>query len=114
VTPPANTGPGRAQKKGRSAAGRTTAKGSRPGPSTSTVGKYTSAEESGRYTPPVPRNVRRSPRWHGALILIFFIGGVLVILLNYLNVLPFGVQPWYLVVGLVFIFLGFLMATRYR
>ena len=111
MTPPSNTGPGRAQKKGRSAAGRTTAKG---GPSTSSVGKYTSAEESGRYTPPVPKNVRKSPPWHGALLLIFFIGGVLVILLNYLNVLPWGVQPWYLVVGLVLIFLGFLMATRYR
>jgi hypothetical protein len=40
--------------------------------------------------------------------------GVLMILLNYLSVLPGGVSVWYLIGGLAVIFVGFLMATRYR
>ena len=104
----ANTGPGRAQRKGRSAEGRATAK------SGSRVGRYTSAEEKGKYTPPIPKEVRRSPRWYGPAILLFFVVGVLMVLLNYLSVLPGSVTVWYLVGGLGMIFIGFLMATRYR
>ena len=37
-----------------------------------------------------------------------------MILLNYLTVLPGSVSIWYLVAGLVVIFVGFMMATRYR
>src|SRR5271163_1488041 len=103
MTPSANSGPGRAQAKGKSASGRTTAKGTRSGGS-----------RVGRYTPPVPKSVRRSPRWVGGLILGLLLLGVLVIILNYSNVLPGGVSVWYLVAGLVMIFVGFLMATRYR
>jgi hypothetical protein len=47
-------------------------------------------------------------------ILALLILGVLLILLNYSNVLPGGVSVWYLVGGLVMIFAGFLMATRYH
>lgn len=108
--PTTNTGPGRAQRKGRSAEGRTTAKGS-PG---TRIGRYTPPEQSGRYTPPVPKGVRRSPRWYGPAILFLLVVGVLLILLNYLTVLPGAVSAWYLVAGLVVIFVGFLMATRYR
>jgi len=78
------------------------------------VGRYTAPEESGKYTPPVPRNVRKSPTWYGPLVLALLIGGVLLILLNYLTVLPGAVSAWYLVAGLVVIFCGFVMATRYR
>ena len=53
-------GPGGGSCKGKSAGGRTTAK----------VGRYKTAEESGRYTAPIPKSVRHSPRWFGALILI--------------------------------------------
>ncbi|MDA8342187.1 MAG: cell division protein CrgA [Actinomycetota bacterium] len=108
----ATTGPGRAQRKGTSAAGRTTAKGGPKG--AGGIGRYTAPEVSGRYTPPVPRGVRRSPRWFGALVLALLILGVLAILLNYLTLLPGGVSAWYLVGGLVAIFAGFLLATRYR
>ena len=108
-----NTGPGRAQRKGRSAEGRTTAKGG-PTRSGDRVGRYHSPEESGRYTPPVPRSVRRSPRWFGVMVLVLLLLGVLTILLNYLSVLPGAVSVWYLVVGLVLIFAGFLAATRYH
>jgi hypothetical protein len=108
-----NTGPGRAQRKGKSAEGRATTKASsqRAG---ARVGRYKGAEATGRYTPPVPKNVRRSPRWYGPTILALLIGGVLMILLNYLSVLPGSVTIWYLVGGLGVIFVGFLMATRFR
>ena len=73
-------------------------------------------EESGRYTPPIPKSVRRSPPWYGVLVLALLIGGVAVIVVNYLAHLPFASHgsPWGLVVGLAMIFAGFLMATRYR
>ncbi|MDA8358645.1 MAG: cell division protein CrgA [Actinomycetota bacterium] len=111
----ANTrkGPGRAQRKGRSVGGRTTAKGSYGG-AQSRVGRYTPAEEGGRYTPPIPKDVRHSPRWYGVTVLALMILGVIMILLNYLSVLPGSVSVWYLVGGLGVIFVGFLMATRYR
>jgi hypothetical protein len=108
-----NTGPGRAQRKGRSAGGRTTTKGSGPGGG-ARLGRYTSAEDSGRYTPPIPKAVRRSPTWFGPVVLGCLLLGVLMILLNYLTVLPGAVSIWYLVGGLVLIFSGFLMATRYH
>jgi Cell division protein CrgA len=107
MAPKGNSGPGRAQRKGASA-GRTTVR------SGARVGRYTAPEESGKYTPPVPRTVRRSPRWYGPLVLALLILGVLTILLNYLSVLPASVSAWYLVAGLVLIFAGFLMATRYH
>ncbi len=107
-----NTGPGRAQRKGRSAEGRVSAKGSPQG--TGRIGRYTPPEESGRYTPPVPRQVRASARWYGPTVLALLVLGVLMILLNYLTVLPGAVSVWYLVAGLAVIFVGFLMATRYR
>jgi len=108
VAPKAQSGPGRAQRKGASAGGRTTTS------TKSRIGRYTAPESSGKYTPPVPKTVRRSPQWFGAVVLILLILGVLLILLNYLTVLPGSVSAWYLVAGLVVIFLGFVMATRYR
>jgi hypothetical protein len=104
------TGPGGASRKGKSAGGRSTAK------TTSKVGRPSTAEESGRYTRPVPKSVRRSPPWYGALVLALLIVGVAIIVVNYLAHIP-GVahgSPWGLVAGLVLIFAGFLMATRYR
>jgi hypothetical protein len=101
------TGPGGASRKGKSAGGRTTA---------SRVGRPSTPEESGRYTKPIPKSVRRSPAWYGALILVLLIVGVAVIVLNYLGHIP-GVahgSAWGLVAGLVMIFAGFLLATRYR
>jgi len=98
-------GPGGASRKGKSAAGRA-----------SKVGRYKTAEESGRYTAPIPKSVRHSPPWFGALILVLLIGGVAVITVNYLAHLPFLAHgsPWGLVVGLAAIFVGFLLATRYH
>jgi Cell division protein CrgA len=100
------TGPGGASRKGKSATGRSTSK----------VGRPSTAEESGRYTRPIPKKVRSSPPWYGALVLILLIVGVAIIVINYLAHIP-GVahgSAWGLVAGLVLIFGGFLMATRYR
>ncbi len=107
-------GPGGASRKGKSAGGRSTAKGGPKGGSK--VGRPSTAEESGRYTRPIPKSVRRSPPWYGTLVLLLLIVGVAIIVVNYLAHIP-GVahgSPWGLVAGLVLIFAGFLMATRYR
>jgi Cell division protein CrgA len=96
----AKQGPGGASRKGR-ATGRTTSKGS-------------SNPSAGRYTPPIPRSVKVSPRWMGPLILFLLIAGALTIVLNYFNVLPGGPSNWYLLVGIVVIGGGFVTATRYH
>jgi hypothetical protein len=48
------------------------------------------------------------------MILALFVLGVLVLALNYLNALPGAVSAWYLLVGLVLIFTGFMGLLRYR
>jgi hypothetical protein len=83
------------------------------------MGRTTSAparasDSSGRYTPPVPRSRKVSPKWMGLMILALLIVGALVIVLNYFNVLPAGPSDWYLLVGIVLIAVGFATATRYR
>jgi hypothetical protein len=112
MAPNTKSGPGRAQRKGRSE-GRTT-KSAKAVQAAGGVGRYTPAEQSGRYTRPIPTKIRRSAGWFGPLILFLMIFGVLTILLNYLTVLPGAVSVWYLVAGLVIIFTAFMMATRYR
>jgi len=70
--------------------------------------------QSGRYTPPIPREKKVSPRWVPVLLLALLIGGMLVILLNYLGVLPGGTKNEYLLGGLALITVGFVVATTYR
>ncbi|MGD0312881.1 MAG: cell division protein CrgA [Acidimicrobiales bacterium] len=96
----AKPGPGKAQKKGRSAGGRTT-----------DAGRTTT---SSRYTPPVPKNVRTSPRWMGPAIIGFFLLGVVIVILNYTGLLPGGVNNLWLVAAIAAIFVGLIMATRYH
>ncbi len=103
-------GPGRVSHGGRSE-GRVTRPARHEGSST---GKYLSAEERGRYTAPTPKSVHHSPPWYGPTILALFILGVLVLGLNYLNALPGATSAWYLLVGLVLIFSGFMGLLRYR
>ncbi len=108
MAPRSQSGPGRAQRKGTLSGGRTTVN------NPSRIGRYTTPEQSGKYTRPVPRTVRKSPPWFGVVVLVLMVAGVLAILLNYLTVLPGAVSAWYLVAGLVLIFSGFVMATRYH
>ena len=93
-------GPGGAARKGRSAVG--------AGPSPLL------RRASGRYTPPIPRSIKVSPKWMGPLILALLIVGALTIVLNYFNVLPAGPSNWYLVGGIVLIAGGFVVATQYH
>jgi hypothetical protein len=98
MSPASKQGPGRATRKGRSS-GRTTGR---------------SAATSGRYTPPIPRSVKRSPKWMGPLILGLLVTGALGIVLNYFDVLPASPTNWYLLGGIVLIAGGFVVATQYR
>jgi hypothetical protein len=95
----AKAGPGKAQHKGRSS-GRTTTPGA--------------SVQSNRYTPPVPKNAKTSPRWMGILIIALFVLGVLVVILNYAGVLPGGVNNLWLIAAIGAIFVGLILATRYH
>jgi len=96
----AKPGPGKAQKKGRSASGRTTEAGR--------------SVQSSRYTPPIPKNVKTSPRWMGIAIIALFLLGVAVVILNYAGVLPGGVNNLWLIAAIGSIFAGLILATRYH
>jgi hypothetical protein len=70
-----------------------------------------------RYQPPPKRNPKPSPRWLGALILFVLFAGVIVIVLNYLGLMPGAdgvAQNRYLWIGLGGIALGFGLATQWR
>jgi Cell division protein CrgA len=69
---------------------------------------------SGRYTPPIPRQVRRSPRWYPWMLLTLLAVGVLFIVLNYIDALPDSPTNWYTLGGLICILAAALMSTRYR
>ena len=79
-----------------------------------TVGRYVDPHARGRVTKKVSHDKDHSPQWFGWLLLELMIFGVLVITLNYLQVLPGATSPWYLVLGLVALFAAFYLATRYR
>ena len=70
---------------------------------------------SGRYTPPVPRSEKVSPRWVPIVMFTSLGLGMLVILANYVSLLP-GDEPSnaYLLVGLVLITIGFITATKFH
>jgi len=91
--------------KRRIPAGRVTPKGTRPGDAPGV---------SGRYTPPIPRDVKVSPRWVPILMFFFLGAGAAVIFLNYLGVLPGETNNWYLLVGLGLILAGIVTATQYH
>jgi hypothetical protein len=84
--------------------GRTTAKGA----------PAKTAPRSGRYTPPIPKEVRESPRWFPFALLGFLVLGLLMIVLNYVHVLPGGTNNWYLIGGIGCIVVGLFMATFYH
>jgi hypothetical protein len=79
-----------------------------------TTGRYMSAEQTGRYTKPVPKDTRRSPKWFGPLVIGLLLLGAFLLVGNYLNFLPGAVSTGYLVGGLAAIVAGFVLATRLR
>ena len=78
------------------------------------VGRYVDPVSRGRVTKRRPPGADHSPHWYGWLLIDLLLFGVLVITLNYLQVLPGSTSPWYLVLGLASMFAGFYFATRYR
>lgn len=77
----------------------------------------TSRSRRRRYQPAPRKKHKPSPRWFGGLILVLMLAGVLVIVLNYLGVMPGTggtTTNFYLFVGLGLIAAGFLAATQWR
>ncbi len=77
--------------------------------------KRTAPSPSSRYTPPVPKSEKVSPIWVPILMFTCLGLGMLIIILNYVNVLP-GPDPSnvYLMIGLGLITVGFITATKFH
>jgi hypothetical protein len=104
--------PGMAERKAsdRRTTGRVTPKGG----SKAAPAKVDAGVASGRYTPPIPREQKVSPWWVPALMFAFLGIGVLVIVLNYVGLLPGDTKNSYLLIGLGLITAGFITATNYH
>ena len=89
--------------------GRTTPRG---GP-TRAPKQTTSNEPTGRYTPPIPRDVKVSPIWVPILMFAFLGIGTLLILINYTGVV-WNTSNWILLGGLGLILAGIIIATQYH
>ncbi len=109
----------------RKAGSRVTPKGTKPGdratgvpsagaPPSRAGAPVKASAPSSRYTPPIPKAAKVSPPWVPVLMFVLLALGVVVILLNYLGLLPGATSNWYLFVGLGFILGGILTATQYR
>ena len=79
-----------------------------------TTGRYVDPHARGRITAKRERSQDHSPSWFGWLLVDLTLFGVLVITLNYLQVLPSSTSSWYLALGLVSLFGAFYLATRYK
>ena len=83
--------------------------------SRSTTSGRATPPSSSRYTPPIPREYKVSPRWVPVVMFVLLIGGMLMIICNYLGLVPGGAaNNWYLLGGLAMITAGFITATQYR
>jgi len=97
--------------------GRVTPKG---GAARTSSGSKGTPASSGRYTPPVPKEQKVSPWWVPAMMFAFLGLGTLVILLNYVELLPTwgflpdGTSNMWLLVGLVLILAGIMVATQWH
>jgi Cell division protein CrgA len=109
----------------RKAGGRVTPKGTKPGDlpsapappatgSSASRGPRRAQAPSSRYTPPTPRSVKQSPPWVPVLMFGLLLLGAIMIVLNYLELLPAAASNWYLLGGLGLILSGIFVATQYR
>ena len=73
-----------------------------------------SKSKRSRYTPPPPKKAPPSPLWFGVAITTTLMVGLVVIVTNYIGLLPGDAENRYLIVGLVLISSGFMMATGYH
>jgi Cell division protein CrgA len=67
-----------------------------------------------RYTPPPPKKASSSPLWIPVTMFTMMLTGVVVVITNYLGLLPQGASNNYLFVGLGLLVGGFIMSTQYR
>jgi hypothetical protein len=58
--------------------------------------------------------VKQSPLWVAILMFVLLIIGALLIVLNYLELLPGAASNWYLLGGLAMILGGIFVATQYH
>jgi hypothetical protein len=94
--------------------GRVTPKGTTSTRRVTQKGGGTSMQSQGRYTPPVPKEYKVSPMWVPILMFSLLGVGMLMIVTNYMGILPGGASNAYLLVGLGLITAGFITATRYH
>jgi hypothetical protein len=80
---------------------------------TSTFVPVSKAKRS-RYTPPPPKKAPPSPLWVPVVMGTMMLTGLIVVLTNYLGLLPGDQQNGYLLLGLAWITGGFILATTYR
>ncbi|HUF32595.1 MAG TPA: cell division protein CrgA [Acidimicrobiales bacterium] len=104
----------------RTGSGRVTPKGTKPGGRTGAPAArvHTPSGQvpgaSTRYTPPIPPEEKVSAPWVPVLMFGLLALGALVIIVNYLGLLPGDADNRYLLVGLVMITGGFITATKYH
>lgn len=80
-----------------------------------TTGRVTAKKvPSGRYTPPTPKEYKVSKPWVPIVMGICLALGMLVIIFNYLGLVPGDTSNAYLALGLVLITAGFIVATRWH
>ncbi|MFM8304771.1 MAG: cell division protein CrgA [Actinomycetota bacterium] len=97
--------------------GRTTAKGTQSTKGSTKGSKGSARPEPGshRYTAPQPKSAKHSPLWVPVAMFTLLGCGLVVILANYLGLLPGGeAQNSDLVLGLALMVGGFVLSTRYR
>ncbi len=87
----------------------TKSKGGRPGPT-----KRTKPTETGRYTPPIPKTQKVSPIWVPILMFTCLLVGMVMIISNYVSLLPGSPTNGWLLGGLGLITVGFITATKYH
>lgn len=85
-----------------------------------TTPKGTGSKKSGapppsaRYTPPIPMEMKVSPKWVPILMFTLLGIGVAIIFFNYLGLLPGGTDNKYLLLGLGGILGGIITATQFH
>jgi hypothetical protein len=87
------------------------------GSAASAAEKVPSYAQSGRYTPPAPpvEAMKPTPVWVAPVMFTAFIIGVLMIVLNYMDVLlPGAPSNAWVLGGLALIVVGFMAATQLR
>jgi hypothetical protein len=105
--------PKRPQKRTAQGSGRVTPKGGGAKGTKGASGRSGPAPSS-RYTPPIPAYKKVSPPWWPATMFVPWGLGIVVIILNYVMLLPGSVSNWWVMVGLLLILVGIIAATQYH